>query len=301
MESNRVLIVALAASSAYRIGSPDTAQVTIKSQVLPELTLSTNSTTVADGGAATFTITADQAPVKSTSVSYQVVGTAQPGQDFEPLVGTAILEAGQKSVDVVLRSIQKDVTFQPTDMIVAKWPVRIGQVFVKEGDPVPPGTPVLSLTDPDFTVTLQASATDRTKLKVGQHCTVQLVGGTEEQSGTISQLDDNLTALEASQPGGAQQQVYEGEIQVGDLGAANGAAVTIKVIVKEVQNAITVPIAAVKQNGSGDDVVRVIDLAHGGKVTEVKVQTGLTEGSYIEVSKGLKGDESVIVETDEQQ
>ncbi len=301
VESNRVLIVALAASSAYRIGSPDTAQVTIKSQVLPELTLSTNSTSVADGGAATFTITADQAPVKSTSVSYQVVGTAQPGQDFEPLVGTAILEAGQKSVDVVLRSIQKDVTFQPTDMIVAKWPVRIGQVFVKEGDPVPPGTPVLSLTDPDFTVTLQASATDRTKLKVGQHCTVQLVGGTEEQSGTISQLDDNLTALEASQPGGAQQQVYEGEIQVGDLGAADGAAVTIKVIVKEVQNAITVPIAAVKQNGSGDDVVRVIDLAHGGKVTEVKVQTGLTEGSYIEVSKGLKGDESVIVETDEQQ
>src|SRR6185437_6356375 len=295
------LIVALAASSAYRIGSPNTANVTIKSQVLPELTLSTNSTTVADGGAATFTITADQAPVKNTSVSYQVVGTAQPGQDFEPLVGTAVLAAGQKSVDVVLRSIQKDVTFQPTDMIVAKWPVRVGQVFVKEGDPVPPGTPVLSLTDPDFTVTLQASATDRTKLKVGQHCTVQLVGATDEQSGTISQLDDNLTALEAAQPGGAQQQVYEGEIQVGDLGAADGASVTIKVIVQDVQNAITVPIAAVKQNGSGDDVVRVIDLAHGGKVTEVKVQTGLTEGSYIEVSKGLKGDESVIVETDEAQ
>jgi hypothetical protein len=300
VESNRVLIVALAANSAYRIGSPNTAQVTIKSEVVPELTLTTNSTTVAGGGAATFTITADQAPVKNTSVNYQVVGTAQPGQDFEPLVGTAILKAGQTSVNVVLRSIQKDVTFQPTDMIVAKWPVRVGQVFVEEGDPVPPGTAVLSLTDPNFTVTLQASATDRTKLKVGQHCTVQLVGGTEEQSGTISQLDDNLTALEAAQPGGAQQQVYEGEIQVGDLGAADGASVTIKVIVKEVQDAITVPIAAVKQNGSGEDVVRVIDLEHGGKVTEVKVQTGLTEGSYIEVSKGLKGNESVIVETDEE-
>ena len=51
-----------------------------------------------DGGAATFTITADQAPVKDTSVNYQVVGTAQPGQDFEPLVGTAMLQAGQTSV-----------------------------------------------------------------------------------------------------------------------------------------------------------------------------------------------------------
>jgi multidrug efflux pump subunit AcrA (membrane-fusion protein) len=299
VESNRVLIVALADNPHYRIGSPSSAQVTIKSQVLPELTLSTNRVTVAGGGAATFTITADQAPVKNTSVNYQVVGTAQPGEDFEPLVGTAILKAGNKSVNVVLRSIQKDVIFQPTDMIVAKWPVRIGQVFVKEGDPAPPGTPVLSLTDPNFTVTLQASASDRTKLKVGQHVTVQLAGGTEEQSGTISQLDDNLTALEASQPGGAQQQVYEGEIQVGDLGAADGASVTIKVIVKDVQNAITVPIAAVKQNGSGEDVVRVIDLAHGGNVKEVPVETGLTEGSYIEISKGLRGSETVIVEVDQ--
>ena len=28
------------------------------------------------------------------------------------------------------------------------------------------------------------------------------------------------------------------------------------------------------------------------------VETGLTEGSYIEVKKGLKGDETVIVEVD---
>ena len=54
--------------------------------------------------------------------------------------------------------------------------------------------------------------------------------------------------------------MYEGKIQVGDLGAADGAAVTIKVIDQQETNAITVPIAAVKQNGSGQDVVRVIDI-----------------------------------------
>jgi multidrug efflux pump subunit AcrA (membrane-fusion protein) len=62
-----------------------------------------------------------------------------------------------------------------------------------------------------------------------------------------------------------------------------------------------VPIAAVKQNGSGEDVVRVIDLAHRGKVQEMPVQTGLTEGSFIEVKKGLKGDETVVVEVDQPQ
>jgi len=191
--------------------------------------------------------------------------------------------------------------FIPTDMIVGRWPIRVGQVFVKEGDPLPPGTPVLSLTDPGFTVTLQASASDRTKLKVGQHCTVTLAGGVNEEPGTISQLDSNLTSLEAASPGGQQQQVYEGKVDVGDLGAADGASVTIKVINEQETNALTVPIAAVKQNGSGVDVVRVIDLNRSGKVREVPVETGLTEGSYIQVKKGLRGDETVIVEVQQPQ
>jgi len=299
VESDRELIVQLASGAGYRVGAPNTASVTIESQVMPELTIASNTESVAAGGAATFTITADQAPVKDTSVNYQVVGSAQPGMDFEPLVGTALLPAGRTSVTVVLRSIEKDVSFQPTDMIVAKWPTRIGQVFVKEGDAAPPGTQILSLTDPNFTVTLQASASDRTKLKVGQKCTVELVGGTNEEPGTISELDDNLTTIEASAPGGQSSQVYEGKIAVGDLGAADGAAVTIKVVDQQEVNALTVPIAAVKQNGSGQDVVRVIDIGKSGKVTETPVQTGLSEGSYIEIKKGLKGNETVIVEVDQ--
>ena len=64
---------------------------------------------------------------------------------------------------------------------------------------------------------------------------------------------------------------------------------------------MTVPIAAVKQNGTGQDVVRVIDLNHAGKVKDVPVETSLAEGSFIEIKKGLKGDETVIVEVDKPQ
>ncbi|HET9517065.1 MAG TPA: Calx-beta domain-containing protein, partial [Actinoplanes sp.] len=161
---DRVLIVSLANSTAYRVGAPSSVSVTIESQVVPTLTISASTASVPVGGAATFTIHADQPPVKDTSVNYQVGGTAQPGQDFRPLLGTAVLRAGERDVTVTLRSLQRDVVFEPTDMIVGQWPIRIGQVFVKEGDAVPPGTAVLSLTDPNFTVTLQASASDRTKL-----------------------------------------------------------------------------------------------------------------------------------------
>ena len=202
---------------------------------------------------------------------------------------------------VTLRSIRKDVVFQPTDMIVGHWPIRIGQVFVKEGDPLPPGTPVLSLTDPKFTVTLQASASDRTKLAVGQ----KLHGEAHRrrQGGRRHDLrarPEPHVARRRATPGGTAQQVYEGKINVADLGAADGASVSIDVTVQQKTNVLTVPIAAVKQNGSGQDVVRVIDLAEPrARTTEVPVTTGLTEGSYIEITKGLKGDETVIVEVDQ--
>ena len=200
---------------------------------------------------------------------------------------------------VTLRSIRKDVVFLPTDMIVGHWPIRIGQVFVKEGDPLPPGTPILSLTDPTFTVTLQASASDRTKLAVGQSVTVKLTGGDKEVEGTISELDQNLTSLAASTPGAAAAQVYEGKINVTDLGAADGASVSIDVTVQQKTNVITVPIAAVKQSGNGKDVVR----GHRSEESLEGHRRGGDDrthrGVYIEVSKGLKGDETVIVEVDQ--
>ena len=79
--------------------------------------------------------------------------------------------------------------------------------------------------------------------------------------------------------------------------AADGATVSIDVVLQEKKDVLTVPIADVKQNGAGQDVVRVIDLAHAGHVTEVPVKTGLSVDSYIEVQSGLHGNEVVIVET----
>ena len=60
-------------------------------------------------------------------------------------------------------------------------------------------------------------------------------------------------------------------------------------VIQEKADVLTVPIAAVKQNGEGEDVVRVIDLDHGGKVTEVPVTTGLTEGSLHRGHQGVEG------------
>jgi hypothetical protein len=297
VEPNRVLTVSLTPSSSYQVGSPSSASVTITSQVVPKLSIAAATGNVAQGGAAAFVITSTQAPAQDTSVNFAVEGTAQPGQNYVPLTGTALLKAGQTSVTVTIQSLQRNITFEPTDMIVGSWPTRVGTVYVKAGQPVTVGTPILSLTEPDLTVTLDSSASNRTQLTVGQSCTVQIDGESSSVPGTITELDSTPTQVTAA-AGQAATQQYQGTIEAPGLDGADGSAVSITVVTEQKSDALTVPIAAVKQNGTGQDVVRVVDLAHGGRITEVPVVTGLTEGSYIEIKSGLRAGQTVVVELD---
>jgi ABC-type glutathione transport system ATPase component len=90
--------------------------------------------------------------------------------------------------------------------------------------------------------------------------------------------------------------VYEGRLQWPTL-VRRTAAVTIKVVDQQEANAaLTVPIAAVKQKASGQDVARHRPPTRA-KVTEVPVQTGLSEGSTSRSRRASKGNETVIVET----
>jgi multidrug efflux pump subunit AcrA (membrane-fusion protein)/peptidoglycan hydrolase-like protein with peptidoglycan-binding domain len=291
VEADRTLVVSLAPSALYRVGDPSTGTTLIESDDVPELSLEGGVGQIAEGVTDSFTIVADQAPIEDIVVSYQVLGSATPGQDFAALTGIAVLPAGVKSLSVSIRTLSDDVVFHATDMVVGHWPIRIGQVLVDEGESVLAGAPLLSLTDTGLTVTLHAGASDRTKLQPGQKATVKLAGSTDQVEGTIEKIDETASVDEAT-----GEQFYEGTIQIGDLPGADGATVTIEVVLDQRPDAITVPIAAVKQDGSGKDVVRVIDLEKSGAITEVPVTTGIAEGSYIEVREGLKGGEVVVVE-----
>jgi len=292
VEPDAAVSLQLQTGPGYSVGSPSVATTTVRSADIPQLSLHGGGNVPA-GGTAAFTITADQPPVHDTTVVFQVGGTAQPGQDFVPLPSSITLRAGQRSATVSLHTVNRNVVFEPTDMITGAWPIRVGQVFVKAGDLVAPGGQLFNLTDANFTVQLSASPSDRTQLKVGQAVTVQLQGGSAQADGVISELDDNLT-YDAT----TKAQSYQGKISVGDLGAADGATVTIDVTVQAAENVLSVPIAAVKQNGLGQDVVRVIDLAHGAAIHEVPVRTGLADSSYMQIEGGLSEGQVVIVETD---
>jgi multidrug efflux pump subunit AcrA (membrane-fusion protein) len=271
----------------YFLGTPTVAEVTIESDDLPELSL-VGGGTVAEGGTSSFRIVADAAVTKDTSVNYQLSGTAQNGADYKALSGTIIMRAGSSSVTVPINVINDDVIFKPSDMLVADWPARIGKVEVDEGEFVLQGNVVLSLTEPQFTITMKVSPTDRAELEVGQAVSVDLKVGGQILPGVISELNDSANV------GAAGEELYEGTITVtGDFSAVDGATVSIDVTLAEALQVLAVPVAAVLRSADGDEV-RIVNDA--GTLTRVKVTIGLIDGEWVEIKDGLKGDELVVVD-----
>ena len=271
----------------YFLGTPTVAEVTIESDDLPELSL-VGGGTVAEGGTSSFRIVADAAVTKDTSVNYQLSGTAQNGADYKALSGTIIMRAGSSSVTVPINVINDDVIFKPSDMLVADWPARIGKVEVDEGEFVLQGNVVLSLTEPQFTITMKVSPTDRAELEVGQAVSGDLKVGGQILPGVISELNDSANV------GAAGEELYEGTITVtGDFSAVDGATVSIDVTLAEALQVLAVPVAAVLRSADGDEV-RIVNDA--GTITRVKVTIGLIDGEWVEIKDGLKGDELVVVD-----
>lgn len=278
-----------ASQSPYVIGDPAGAIVTIKSSDLPEMRL-VGGGSIRRGGTGGFQIISDAPVTADTSINYQVGGTATNGRDYEVLSGTVIMRAGNSSVSVPLKVINVDVIFLPSDMLVAKWPARVGKVEVDEGEFVLQGAPVISLTEPVFTITMKVSPSDRAQLKVGQPAKVTLKAGDQTLDGVISSLDDSAKV------GDAGAEIYEGVVTVkGELAAVDGASVSIEVTLAEKTNVLSVPVAAVLRSGGGDEVRVVNDK---GTISRVPVTIGLIDNEYVEIVTGLKGDELVVVDVD---
>lgn len=292
VETDETLSVSITqnANETYVIGNSSWAHTHIESNDLPELTIEGGGS-IGEGLVTQFTIRADQAVVEDTSINYQMSGSAQAGQDYKELPGTAIMLAGQSEVTVTIETIDDDVIFLPGDMVVASWPARIGTVSVDDGEFILLGQQVLTLTEPDFTITLTLNPTDRGNLEVGMAVEVELQASDQEAvPGVILELDETATVTSD----GSER--YEGVIETFEvLDAVDGASVNVDVTREERVDVITVPVAAILQDGQGNDVVRVVLL--DGTTQQVQVKVGLSEGAFVEITEGLVGDELVLVET----
>ena len=275
------------ARTTYVVGLPAEATVEIGSGDRPELTV-VGGGRIAEGSAGSFRIVADGAVPEDTSINYQISGTATPGVDYRVLSGTVVMRAGTSSVSITIDTLDDDVVLQPSDMIVASWPVRVGPVPVEVGDLVARGTPLFELVDPSFSIALTVGAAERSELQVGQRVTVDLTIGDQVLDGVIASLDESATLG----PNGEQR--FEGEVTVdGEYEAIDGASVSVDVVLTEVVDALAVPVASVLRTADGD-VVRVVN--DEGTITRVPVTIGLVDREWVEIVSGLTGDELVVVD-----
>ncbi|MEM7092524.1 MAG: Calx-beta domain-containing protein [Actinomycetota bacterium] len=289
IEADETITLTLIPQTGYGLGDPVSASVTIVDDDVPEVSLRGGNIVLAEGDGAAFVIEADQAVPQDTSINYTVSGTASVGVDFEALSGTAVMAAGTRTVTVPIVVLSDDVRFEPSDMIVGEWPARVGTVSVEEGELVVVGTPLLEITDQEFTIKLIANPTEFSELSVGQRVEVELQASDTIYGGSIGELDETPTINDAG------VESYEGRVEVaGELPRVDGANVSITVLVEEAIDVVAVPVQAVLQGANGDEV-RVVD-PDTGQVTRVPVETGLGEDSWLEITSGLEAGQIVLVE-----
>ncbi len=282
--------ITLNPDESYVLGGNASSLGIIESNDIPELTIEGGGS-VDEGGNAQFTIKADQPVVEDTSINYRLSGSASPGSDYKELPSTVIMLAGESEVTVQIETIDDDVIFLPGDMVVASWPARIGTVSVDDGEFILLGQQVLTLTESDFTIILALNPTDRGNLEVGMAVEVELQASDQDAvPGVIIELDETATVS----ADGSER--YEGVIETSEtLDAVDGANINVDVTREEKIDVITVPVASVLQDGQGNDVVRVV--LSDGTTTQVRVEVGLSEGAFVEITDGLTGNELVLVET----
>ncbi|MEW6302831.1 MAG: S8 family serine peptidase [Verrucomicrobiota bacterium] len=108
LEGDETVTLTLSADTAYTVGSPGSANVTIADNdqppPLPTVTVTATDTTVSENGdAGSFTVSRSGSTSSALTVKYALSGSASNGSDYQSLSGTAIIAAGAGSatIDVV--------------------------------------------------------------------------------------------------------------------------------------------------------------------------------------------------------
>ncbi len=153
------------------------------------------------------------------------------------------------------------------------------------GETPPPGTPLLTIMDTSSVIArAHIPQNDAALLKPGDAATIAApVGVSVKGKVTLVSpaLDPNSTTVEVW---------IEAENPDGRL--RPGTTVNVQLIAQTLNDAIVVPASALLKTPDGQSTVMIVrnDRAH-----PVSVEMGIREGDRVQITKGLSGDETVIV------
>jgi len=153
------------------------------------------------------------------------------------------------------------------------------------GETPPPGVPMLTVMDTSSVIAKAHIPQDQAaQLKPGNTATMKGPGDVEAE-GKVTlvspALDLNSTTVE----------VWV-EAANADRRLRPGSSVTLEMVAQSVNDAIVVPASAILKSPEGATTVMVIE---NDKAEQKEVETGIREGNSVQITKGLTGNETVIV------
>jgi lysophospholipase L1-like esterase len=150
-EKSEMVTLRVLASSAYLVGSPDQASITIADDE-PMISITASDASAAEPGtdSATFTISRAEPSAKAVTVYFGVSGTASHGGDYKYIGTSATIAAGATSVTLTVAPIN--------DFVVEKPETSIVTLFAHSSYTIaPPAAATVTIDDDEPTVSVSAS------------------------------------------------------------------------------------------------------------------------------------------------
>ncbi|MQB42216.1 efflux RND transporter periplasmic adaptor subunit [Rhizobium sp. ICMP 5592] len=164
----------------------------------------------------------------------------------------------------------------PVAGTVASRNARIGAIANGSNDPL-----FTIIRDSKLELVVDVSESDITKINVGQKALISLSGSREKLSGTVrlvAPIVDSVTRL-----GAVHISIDDGDkARAGMYGSA-------EIVIRETQG-VALPLTAVNSDENGSSARKV----ENGVVKFVNVETGIQDGAYVEIVKGLQDGEEVV-------
>jgi multidrug efflux pump subunit AcrA (membrane-fusion protein) len=196
-------------------------------------------------------------------------------------VDNASVLAAQAALDSANEDLNEAVLTAPIDGVV-------GTVGITKGSTAATSNTITILGNGAVTVTLNVPQATAAKLKKGMAANVTADGASAPSDGTV----DSIGVMPSTSNGSSTYPVVLVVNNPAD-GLAEGAAATVAITVKAVDNAVTVPNSAVTSTGTG--ATGYVTLLQNGKAVRQTVTTGAVGTTLTQIVSGVTMGQTVVL------
>ena len=197
------------------------------------------------------------------------------------------------AADDVVEEGDKLVRLSNGDTITADFAGRVNAVSVEEGDEVSAGASLVQVADfENMQVTLRVDEYDIADVSVGQRCTVTATA-------TEQKFESEIASINYISSSGGSVAYYSAVayVKVGE-GVYPGMQVTISIPQEEATDVVILKADAISFDNTNQAFVWMKNDA--GELEQVFIETGVSNGNYVEIVSGISEGDEVFVEAEEE-